>query len=72
MRIVSGEAVQAAADLAFEAAGSSGASDEYLATTDGGVEVGTLFLEGRRWTIGSGTNEIQRQILARRVLGLPK
>ncbi len=72
MRIVSGESVQAAADLALEAAGSFGPIVGNPDAPDCGVDVAALFLEGRRWTIGSGTNEIQRQIMARRVLGLPK
>lgn len=48
MRMLSGEAVQRAADLLLEAAADHGAADEAAA----------MYFEARRASIGSGTNEI--------------
>jgi alkylation response protein AidB-like acyl-CoA dehydrogenase len=64
MRILSGETVQRAADLVLEAAAGNGAA--------AGEDAAAMFFEARRASIGSGTNEIQRQVLARRVLELPR
>jgi alkylation response protein AidB-like acyl-CoA dehydrogenase len=47
-------------------AGGDAAHDEELATWS------RLFLAARGWTIGGGTSEIQRNMLAERVLRLPR
>lgn len=71
MKIYSTEALQRTVDLLFEAAGGEGASSERIDTDDGTVDVATLLLQVRRATIYGGSSEIQRGILAKRVLGLP-
>ena len=71
MKIYSTEALQRTVDLLFEAAGGEGASSDRIDTDDGTVDVATLLLQVRRATIYGGSSEIQRGILAKRVLGLP-
>jgi hypothetical protein len=71
MKIYSTEALQRTVDLLFEAAGAEAASMERIETDDGAVDVATLLLQVRRATIYGGSSEIQRNILAKRVLGLP-
>ena len=71
MKINGTELLQRLADLLVEAAGSEGALTGRIETADGPVEVAALFLQVRRATIYGGSSEIQRNILAKRVLGLP-
>lgn len=71
MKIYSTEALQRTVDLLFEAAGSEAASSDRISTDDGDIDVATLLLQVRRATIYGGSSEIQRNILAKRVLGLP-
>ena len=71
MKINGTETLQRLADLLVEAAGSEGALTGRIETADGPVEVAALFLQVRRATIYGGSSEIQRNILAKRVLGLP-
>jgi hypothetical protein len=71
MKIYSTEVLQNTVDLLFEAAGSEAASLERIDTGDGAVDVATLLLQVRRATIYGGSSEIQRNIVAKRVLGLP-
>ncbi len=70
MKINGTEILQRIADLLVEAAGSEGALSGRIETEDGPVEVAPLFLQVRRATIYGGSSEIQRNILAKRVLGL--
>jgi alkylation response protein AidB-like acyl-CoA dehydrogenase len=69
--IVGTETLQRLCDLLLEAAGPAGASVEPMATPDGPVDVATTFLFHRHATIYGGANEIQRNVIAKRVLGLP-
>ena len=71
MKINGTELLQRIADLLFEAAGTEAAIDGRIQAADGPVEVGPLYLQVRRATIYGGSSEIQRNILAKRVLGLP-
>jgi alkylation response protein AidB-like acyl-CoA dehydrogenase len=71
LKLVATENLQAAADLLVESAGSHGADTGRVATPDGDIDVTPLFLQSRRATIYSGSSEIQRNVLAKRVLNLP-
>ena len=71
MKIVSTETIQRVIDLLVEAAGGHGADSGRTATDDGEVDVATLLLQCRRATIYGGSSEIQRNIVAKRVLNLP-
>ena len=57
--------------LAAISAGGLGAAELPVATQFGEVDVSTPFLQARRVTIYGGSSEIQRNVLARRVLNLP-
>ncbi|MGX7678434.1 acyl-CoA dehydrogenase family protein [Jatrophihabitans sp. DSM 45814] len=56
-------------ELAFEIAGSNIAS---WADEAAGAQVGTRFLAARTSTVAGGTNEMQRNQISERVLGLPR
>ena len=71
MKIVATENIQRIADLMFEAAGDHAADVEPMDTEEGPVDVSVLWREVRRITIYAGSSEIQRNITAKRVLGLP-
>ena len=71
MKIVATENIQRIADLMFEAAGQHAADVEPMATDEGPVDVSVLWREVRRITIYAGSSEIQKNITAKRVLGLP-
>ncbi|MBM3510501.1 MAG: acyl-CoA dehydrogenase [Alphaproteobacteria bacterium] len=68
--IVGTEALQRLCDLLVEAAGPAAAQRGPVATPDGPVEVATAFLYHRHATIYGGSNEIQRNVVAKRVLGM--
>ena len=72
MKIVSTELLQGLTELLLEAAGEHGAPLEYPAEHGGTLELAGEYLLARRATIFGGSNEIQRNILGNRVLGLPK
>ena len=63
VKILGTELLQRIADLLFEAAGTDGA------LADG--EAAATLLQVRRATIYGGSSEIQRNIVARRILELP-
>src|SRR3984893_18667809 len=71
IKICGSELLQSLNDLLIEAAGSHAAAEKPIMTEFGRVEVSASFLQVRRATIYGGSSEIQRNIVARRVLNLP-
>jgi len=71
IKIVGGELGQRASELLVEAAGPFGAQAEDLSIGNHAVNPAAEMFEMRRVTVGSGAVEIQRNIIAKRVLGLP-
>ncbi len=71
MKIVSTETLQRVVDLVFETAGGEAAAAGRIDTPEGPVGVAALMLQCRRATIYGGSSEIMRNIIARRVLGMP-
>jgi alkylation response protein AidB-like acyl-CoA dehydrogenase len=65
------EAQQRVADLMLETAGESGVCDETMDLPGGGLHPAKVFFVSRPSTIYGGSNEIQRNILAKAVLELP-
>ncbi|MGE0745058.1 MAG: acyl-CoA dehydrogenase family protein [Rhodospirillales bacterium] len=63
LKLVATETLQAISDLAVEATGGDGA--------DADADASAHFLQSRRATIFGGSREIHRNIVARRLLGLP-
>jgi alkylation response protein AidB-like acyl-CoA dehydrogenase len=71
LKIFASELLQALNDLLVDAAGGHAPMQKPIATDFGAVEVAAAFLQSRRVTIYGGSSEIQRNVLARRVLKLP-
>jgi len=71
IKIYGSELLQSLTELLISAAGGHAAADKPIATQFGEVDVATLFLMARRVTIYGGSSEIQRNVVARRVLNLP-
>ncbi len=71
IKIFGSELLQTLNDLMLEAAGGYASSVKPIATDFGAVDVAAPFLQSRRVTIYGGSSEIQRNVLARRVLNLP-
>jgi alkylation response protein AidB-like acyl-CoA dehydrogenase len=72
IKIFGTELLQSLNDLLVEAAGSDASIAHPVMTEFGEVDVSTPFLQVRRATIYGGSSEIQRNIVARRVLNLPQ
>ena len=72
IKIFGSEVLQSLNDLLIEAAGSDASLANPVPTEFGTVDVSTPFLQVRRATIYGGSSEIQRNIVARRVLNLPQ
>ena len=71
LKIVASETLQKLTDLLVEAAGAHALDVDPIVTPAGKVEVAVPYLQSRRSTIYSGSSEIQRNVIARRVLNLP-
>ena len=71
IKIVGGELGQRASELLVEAAGPLGPQAEDLRLGNMALNPAGEMFEMRRVTVGSGAVEIQRNIIAKRVLGLP-
>jgi alkylation response protein AidB-like acyl-CoA dehydrogenase len=71
IKIAGGELGQKASELLVDAAGPLGASADDITIGNTAVNPAADLFEMRRVTVGSGTVEIQRNIIAKRVLNLP-
>jgi alkylation response protein AidB-like acyl-CoA dehydrogenase len=71
IKIFGTELLQALNELLIEVAGSHASTEKPIITDFGEVDISTPFLQSRRVTIYGGSSEIQRNIVARRVLNLP-
>lgn len=71
IKIFGSELLQALNELLIEAAGGHASAETPITTNFGEVDVAASFLQSRRVTIYGGSSEIQRNVLARRVLNLP-
>ena len=71
IKIVGGELGQRASELLVEAAGPFGPQVDDLGIGNHMINPAAEMFEMRRVTVGSGAVEIQRNIIAKRVLGLP-
>ena len=68
LKILATEATQEILDMAMKAAGALGALAEAPVLDGNRLDVNEMFLQSRRLTIYGGSSEIQRSILATRVL----
>ena len=71
IKIFGSELLQSLNELLLEAAGGHASAAKPVATDFGEIDVAAPFLQVRRATIYGGSSEIQRNIVARRVLHLP-
>jgi alkylation response protein AidB-like acyl-CoA dehydrogenase len=71
IKIFGSELLQSLNELLLEAAGGHASGETPVVTGFGEVDVSGAFLQVRRATIYGGSSEIQRNIVARRVLNLP-
>jgi alkylation response protein AidB-like acyl-CoA dehydrogenase len=71
IKIIGGELGQRASELLVEAAGPFGPQVDDLGMGNHMINPAAEMFEMRRVTVGSGAVEIQRNIIAKRVLGLP-
>jgi alkylation response protein AidB-like acyl-CoA dehydrogenase len=71
IKIFGSELLQTLNELLIEAAGGHAVAEQPVATEFGEVDVATSYFLSRRVTIYGGSSEIQRNVVARRVLNLP-
>jgi alkylation response protein AidB-like acyl-CoA dehydrogenase len=74
-KLFNGEAVESFVDGAFELLGASAATEGLASSAQAEASLGSvladLYKDSRNWQIAGGSSEIQRNIIARRVLKLP-
>lgn len=74
-KLFNGEAVESFVDGAFELLGASAATEGLASSAPAQATLGSvladLYKDSRNWQIAGGSSEIQRNIIARRVLKLP-
>jgi alkylation response protein AidB-like acyl-CoA dehydrogenase len=71
LKILATETVQSILDILQQVAGEAGPLRHAVRSDDSLLDYTEMFLQSRRLTIYGGTNEVQRTIIATRVLGLP-
>jgi alkylation response protein AidB-like acyl-CoA dehydrogenase len=71
IKIFGSELLQSLNELLLEASGGYAAALDPIETGLGDVDVSTSYFQSRRVTIYGGSSEIQRNVVARRVLNLP-
>ncbi len=71
LKVFATETVQRVLDAAQEAAGGARALLNPLTPGAGSIDLSEMYLQSRRLSIYGGSNEIQRSLIAGRVLGLP-
>jgi len=71
IKLTATEIAQQLADLLMDAAGPAAANAKPLETINGKIDVATVWLQARRLSIFAGTSEIQRNVMAKRILNLP-
>jgi alkylation response protein AidB-like acyl-CoA dehydrogenase len=71
IKIFASELLQSLNELLVEAAGGHSIASRPVMTEDGPVDVTGSYFQSRRVTIYGGSSEIQRNVVARRVLNLP-
>jgi alkylation response protein AidB-like acyl-CoA dehydrogenase len=71
IKIFGSELLQTLNELLIEAAGGHAPATDPITTAFGKVDVATSYFQSRRVTIYGGSSEIQRNVVARRVLNLP-
>ena len=71
IKIAGGELGQKASELFVDAAGPLGSGADDIDLSGSAVNPSADLFEMRRVTVGSGTVEIQRNIISKRVLDLP-
>lgn len=72
LKIASTEVLQALNEILLDAGGEAGGAWRYATATGAEVDLASSYLVARRASIYGGSNEIQRNIIASRVLGMPK
>ena len=70
LKLLGTDATQRILDMVQEAAGAVAASAEPLVENGLRIDLNDMYLQSRRLGIYGGSNEIQRSLLATRVLGL--
>ena len=71
IKIFGSELLQSLNELLLEASGGHAVAVDPVATEFGDVDVSASYFQSRRVTIYGGSSEIQRNVVARRVLNLP-